>query len=96
MTEVMAVFENGVLRPLSPLELAEGQRVRLLVEPSTGEATLEAALQPLIAAGLLVNPPHLSEVPSIAEAELRQLVESLKATSGQPLSEMIIEDRGKV
>ena len=31
-TTVEAVFENGVLKPLSPLNLKERQRVRLIVE----------------------------------------------------------------
>jgi len=31
MTQIDAVFENGVLRPLSPLPLEEGQRVRVFV-----------------------------------------------------------------
>jgi predicted DNA-binding antitoxin AbrB/MazE fold protein len=29
-----AVFENGVLRPLQPLPLADQQRVRVTVEPA--------------------------------------------------------------
>lgn len=28
-----AVFENGALRPLQPLTLAEHERVRILIEP---------------------------------------------------------------
>jgi predicted DNA-binding antitoxin AbrB/MazE fold protein len=34
-TRVMAVFENGVLRPASPLPLAEGQMVRVTVETAS-------------------------------------------------------------
>lgn len=33
-TTVEAVYESGVLRPLSPLELEEGERVAVTVAPS--------------------------------------------------------------
>jgi predicted DNA-binding antitoxin AbrB/MazE fold protein len=32
-TTVEAIYENGVLRPLTPLSLPEGQRVHVLVAP---------------------------------------------------------------
>ena len=35
MQTVDAVFENGVLRPLSELPLTHGQQVRITVEPKT-------------------------------------------------------------
>jgi predicted DNA-binding antitoxin AbrB/MazE fold protein len=38
---IEAVFENGVLRPVSPLPLKESERVRLIVQPS-GETPNEA------------------------------------------------------
>jgi predicted DNA-binding antitoxin AbrB/MazE fold protein len=97
VSEITAIFENGVLRPLSPLGLGEGQQVRLQVfaESPTIEDALEAALRPLVTAGLLTNPLGHSQVVDGAQAELQQLVESLKGTVGQPLSEIIIEDRGE-
>jgi predicted DNA-binding antitoxin AbrB/MazE fold protein len=36
-TTIQAVYENGVLRPLTPLALSEGQRVRVVV--ASEEAT---------------------------------------------------------
>jgi predicted DNA-binding antitoxin AbrB/MazE fold protein len=96
MPEITAVFENGVLRPLSPLTLGEGQQVRLQVLPelSIAEDELAIALQPLVTSGLLINPPSNSQVSDVSEAELRQMVESLKSDE-KPLSEIIIEDRGE-
>lgn len=98
MSEITAVFENGVLRPLSPLTLGEGQRVRLQVleEPPVLEDALETALQPFVASGLLIYPPCHANVASVSEAELQQMTESLKGVSGKPLSEVIIEDRGEL
>lgn len=47
MTQVLeAIFENGVFRPLKPPELAEGQRVSLIVEagePLSPDQMLELA-----------------------------------------------------
>ena len=38
MTEIVtAVYENGLLRPLEPLDLRERQRVRIQVLPENGE-----------------------------------------------------------
>ncbi len=34
MTTVLAVYEGGLLRPVEPLTLPEGQTVRLTVDPS--------------------------------------------------------------
>lgn len=39
-TTIQAVYENGVLRPLSPLGLSEGQQVRVIVA-SEGLPTAE-------------------------------------------------------
>ena len=33
---ILATFENGILKPDSPLELAPSTRVRLVVEPLAG------------------------------------------------------------
>lgn len=35
MTNVTAVFENGVFRPTGPVELADGQKVQLTIHPPT-------------------------------------------------------------
>jgi predicted DNA-binding antitoxin AbrB/MazE fold protein len=96
MPEVTAIFENGVLRPLSPLLLGEGQQVRLQVLPelSVSEDALAIALQPLVTSGLLINPSSASQVADVSEVDLRQMVESLKGGE-KPLSEIIIEDRGE-
>jgi predicted DNA-binding antitoxin AbrB/MazE fold protein len=40
---VEAIFENGVFRPLQPVELAEGERVKLTVTPADERAADPAA-----------------------------------------------------
>ena len=65
--EVEAVYENGVLRPLEPLPLAEHQHVRVLVAEMPGDPLasmldqdfLEHARKEVAAAGRM---PTLEEV----------------------------------
>ncbi len=45
-----AVYENGVLRPLEPLDLPEHQRVTIIVYPSLEEDWLDAECLHLSAA----------------------------------------------
>ena len=60
MTEIVAaVYENGILRPLRPLELRERQMVRLQLLPDElgEEDEGEAAIRILVSAGLM-RPPQ--------------------------------------
>jgi len=43
-TTIEAVYENGVLRPLTPLSLSEGQRVQVFVAPEEPAQPQDAAL----------------------------------------------------
>ena len=95
MSEITAIYENGILRPLTPLTFSEGQQVRIQVLPETpSDRQIEQALEPLVEAGLLSLPPGCGDVQTISEAQLREFTQSLRTFSGTPLSEIIIEDRG--
>lgn len=99
MSEIITVvYENGVLRPLSPLTLRKGQKVRLRVLPELTEQTfeIERALQPLIDAGQLTLPTRRDDIEPVSEQARRELTERLKAYPGKPLSEIIIEERGSL
>jgi len=95
MTEIVtAVYEDGVLRPLNPLNLRERQTVRVQVlseEPLGAEQVIEA----LVKAGLITPPPGHSKVDPISEKERHELAEILGQVPGKPLSEIIIEERGE-
>jgi len=97
MTEtVTAVYENGVLRPLRPLELRESQTVRLqIMSDESTENEDEAAIRALVDAGILTPPPGRSNLEPISEHERRDLADRLGRAPGKPLSEIIIEDRGE-
>jgi len=91
---VTAVYENGLLRPLRPLNLQERQMVRLQVLPEEPvEDEGEAAIRVLVGAGLVTPPPRRSNVAPMAEEERRELADRLGHAPGKPLSEVIIEDR---
>jgi len=91
---VTAVYENGVLRPLHPLNLRERQTVRVQVLPEE-PGKVEQVIQALVEAGLLTPPPGHSEIDPLSEEERRELAQTLSQASGRPLSEIIIEERGE-
>ena len=97
MSEIMvAVYENGVLRPLNAVTLTEGQTVRLRVVPEVeSKNELEAAIQTLVDEGKMTLPAKQGQVDLEAEEKWRELFEKLKKRPGKPLSEIIIEDRGE-
>lgn len=92
---ITAIYENGVLRPLSPLPLHEHQTVRIQVLPEDSAAELERITQSLATAGLITPPPCQSDVEPVSEAAWRELTEKLKVIAGKPLSEILIEERGE-
>ncbi len=97
MSEIVtAVYENGVLRPLSSLNLRERQTVRIQVWPEKSADETEEAIQILVAAGLMRPPPVKNSLPSdpVSKEERRELAEILGQIPGKPLSEIIIEERG--
>jgi predicted DNA-binding antitoxin AbrB/MazE fold protein len=96
---ITAVYENGILRPLSPLPLLPGSTVRLQVlaeEPATEEPANEEEqiIQSLVAAGVLTPPPHRDDIEPVSEEARRELAQRLAQRPGKPLSEIIIESRG--
>lgn len=71
MTVVEAIFESGVFRPVSPVELAEGMHVEVLVPEATG-ATVG---KPVLASTSFGIFPHedAEEISRIIEEEFEQV-----------------------
>jgi predicted DNA-binding antitoxin AbrB/MazE fold protein len=99
---VTAVYENGMLRPLQPLNLQERQTVRLQImpeEPATQEEPdkVEEVIQSLVASGLMRPRPRRGTPPPdpVSEEERRRLADRIGKAPGKPLSEIIIEERGE-
>ena len=98
---VTAIYEQGVLRPLDPLNLREHQAVyiQILTDAVEKDAVekdpAEEAIRILVTSGLML-PPERGMVPPdpISEEKRQALAERLGQAPGKPLSELILEDRG--
>lgn len=90
---IPAIYENGLLRPLTPIDLCEQQTVWLQVLPNQTTTQSLPLLASLYESGL-VTPTTISDAPPITDAELAAIVQTINVT-GQPISETIIEDRGE-
>lgn len=96
---ITAVYENGVLRPLTPLELPENTPVELAIRAMPSEAVEDdeshrgRVREALIAAGLAlhsrVEPTAVQGL--LSEVEREALARRLPA--GPPLSQIILEER---
>jgi predicted DNA-binding antitoxin AbrB/MazE fold protein len=91
---ITAIYENGVLRPLGPLSLQDGETVELQVSPANPKILAEFAVQSLVEKGVLTPPPNDPKIKSVTQEEVCKLATKLGAKPGKSLSEIIIEDRG--
>ena len=93
---VTAIYEQGVLRPLDPLNLREHQAVYIqILTDEVEKGSAEEAIQILVASGLMLPPERGMLPPDPVSEEKRQaLAERLGRAPGKPLSELILEDRG--
>ena len=95
MSDVITViYEQGLLRPLEPLALAENSQVKIQILDTTSaedQNDLHKAEAVLIAAGLIqpLSPP--AQHPHIS-TERREALANLYATGG-PLSDIVIAER---
>jgi predicted DNA-binding antitoxin AbrB/MazE fold protein len=90
---ITAVYEKGVLRPLTPLALPESSRVEIQImgpaaDPQDERQQVRQALQD---AGLVRRQPATQPVKVVSEAQLAAAADSL-AQAG-PLSQLIIDER---
>lgn len=93
---IKAIYEHGVLRPLTPLALPDRTEVQITVESASGRPDAETHRRQvdtaLLAAGLMAprtggDPTH----PPLTDAERDALARHIPA--GRPLSEIILEER---
>jgi predicted DNA-binding antitoxin AbrB/MazE fold protein len=100
MTEtITAIYDEGVLRPLEPLNLHKGQRVRIRVLPEEKpEDERETTIRILVKAGLMRSRPEPETIPPppLSPEERLALADRLGRVPGKPASEMVIEDRGEL
>ena len=93
---VTAIYENGILRPLQPLQLREHQTVRLQLLPQEVDEA-EEIIQLMVEAGLMRSRPASGPPPRdpVSDAERQELARIAGQTPGPPLSEIVIEERGE-
>jgi len=94
---ITAIYANGVLRPVTPLDLPEQAQVEIEVKQvATPEAERlderSRIHQALVAAGLTLEHPVNPQPAAPLSAEERERIGRVFAV-GKPLSEIIIEER---
>lgn len=99
---ITAVYENGVLRPLSPLSFQDGETVQITivaeVSPEELKGDRELAIKLMDVRGLMGVPNKqgkLDPAELIKRAQQwRELMKKMEPLPGKPVSEIVIEDRG--
>jgi predicted DNA-binding antitoxin AbrB/MazE fold protein len=92
---ITAVYENGVLRPLTPLSFQDGETVQIQLWHDDSKKQAELAIQFLVDRGLVTPLPNTPQnVEAVTDEDVYELAKRLGGKPGKPLSEMIIEDRG--
>jgi predicted DNA-binding antitoxin AbrB/MazE fold protein len=91
---VTAIYENGILRPLTPLALPERARVQVQVWLESPEAMehRRQVHQALVAVGLSLSDTDVPPVSTPISAQRREELARRFAVAG-PLSELIVEER---
>ena len=91
---ITAIYENGVLRPLDPLDLPERTEVQVSIKPLAVSADADAhrrrVREVLVAAGLVLPQTEAPDQP-LTEQERDELARRIPP--GRQLSEIIIEER---
>lgn len=90
---IAAVYERGVLRPLTPLVLPERTRVQIqIIAPvPTAQEERRQVRQALLDAGVIRPRPPADPIQPVSEARLAAAADAL-AVAG-PLSELVIAER---
>lgn len=83
---IRAVYGDGRIRPLDPIDLPEGQMLNIRLEPLSEKEAIRAALGDLV---IWANQDDDSD--AWVEAEAEAIAETLKGD--KPLSDLVIEDR---
>ena len=92
---VAVLYQNGVLRPLSPLKLRENQTVYIrILETEPNIDGTELAIQRLIAKGILTPPPGHSDIAPPTEAERKALADKLGNVPANPFLKSSLRTAG--
>jgi predicted DNA-binding antitoxin AbrB/MazE fold protein len=90
---ISAIYEKGILRPLTPLLLPERTRVQIQIvaqSPDVQEER-ERVRQILLDAGVIRSHPSVEPIRPVSETQLAAAADALGAAG--PISELIIAER---
>ncbi|NOY68191.1 MAG: antitoxin family protein [Deltaproteobacteria bacterium] len=90
---ITAVYENGVLRPITPLRLKEHQKVKVQIVPDSPMETVDHVLQLLSSAGRVTPPRKQSAQSQTSDGERLKLARFLGKSADKSLSDFILEER---
>lgn len=90
---IAAIYEQGMLRPLTPLLLPERTRVQIqiIAQSPAVQDERQRVRQALLDAGIIQPRPVAESVQPVSEARLAEAAESLAAAGS--LSELVIAER---
>jgi len=98
---ITAIYENGVLRPVSPLSLNDGETVQITIVAEVSQEEVkgdrEKSMMKMFVGGMRLPKKQgkLDRAELIKRAQQwRELMQKMEPLPGKPLSEMVIEDRG--
>jgi predicted DNA-binding antitoxin AbrB/MazE fold protein len=98
---ITAIYENGVLRPLNPLSLNDGETVEITIVAEVSQEELkgahETAMMRMFGGEMRLPKKQgkLDRAELIKRAQQwRELMKKMESLPGKPLSEIVIEDRG--
>jgi predicted DNA-binding antitoxin AbrB/MazE fold protein len=104
-TTFTAIYEQGVLRPLTPLSLPEHTRVEVRIVPRPARAERahpdrQRVYEALMDAGLVKLQPASEFMPYVSEAELARAAAELTLAAAEsalagPISDLIIAERAE-
>lgn len=92
---ITATYKNGILHPLSPLNLPDNENVRIIILPPEPPDEKDEIIRIMSKAGLL--PPSASATTTppdpVSEKERNEIAKIIGQAHGKPLSEIIISER---
>ncbi|MFN8371959.1 MAG: antitoxin family protein [Anaerolineae bacterium] len=90
MNAIRAIYENGTLRLLDPVDLREGQQVEIVLRPKTEDELVREALKDLDIQW--PNPNAITDTENVDDKTLeKEIAEGFK--DAPSLSELIIQER---
>jgi len=89
-----AIYEDGILRPLKPLNFQKGHIIRIQIIPESKDSEIMKTLQFLKDKNVIKPPPKRGISRQISNERRQRLSKILGAASNKSLSELVIEDRG--